>query len=245
MTATAGPDVDLDHLAGAAAPASCGAPVRQLRRYRDGGVGSVSSHLQVEEGYGPGMAPVPSVSAHLTGDGAKDALVVLSCTVGGDPRPDHLVLSTSGARPSLVFDLDGVQRQRYGVVRTLRAAAGGVRVEWTAFDSPRGPVTQYEGFLTWDGKTLVMNPRGPSQGPHAAQVTAGAFVTTDGNVRCVVHEGVAGCEAARVTWRPPAAPRGGTAGPAGTAPPSSSRQGLGAGPAPRPRRPTPPCSGRR
>lgn len=228
VTATRGADVNVADLASAAAPPSCGAPLRQLRGYRDDGArgnggpagqGQVASHLQVDDGYGPGMAPVPPVLTDLTGDGGRDALLVLSCTVGDQPQPDHLVLYTAGATPLAAFNLDGIQRQRYAVVRTLRAAAGGVRVEWTAFDAPQGPVTQYEGLLRWNGKALVMNPRGPSRGRHAADVTTGAFVTTDGNIRCLVHDSVAACEAAAVTWRPPPAPPGKDCGgrPYGTA----------------------------
>jgi len=213
--------VDVDAASIRSAPAACGLPVHHLSSHR-GSVGTTETTLQVTDGYAMGMPPVPPVETDVTGDGGLDLVGVLSCTVDGDPRPDTLVLYTGPATPAGSVGLDTVQKQKYGVVRDLRVVGGDVRVEWTAFDRADGPVTQYEATVSWRGDRLALVDQRRSSGPRRVTVSAGSFLTADGNVHCVVHDDVAWCDVARSTWTPPpspsASPRPSTAAsPSGTA----------------------------
>ncbi|GEM_PF-1795368 len=194
------PDVDLRAIR--SAPAACGLPVHHLSSYR-GSVGTTSTTLQVVDGYSAGMDPVPPVGADLTGDGGLDLVGVLSCTVDGNPVPDSLVLYTDTATPLASFDIGTVQRQKYAVVRALRTPGGEVRVEWTAFDSADAPVTQYEATLAWHDGALVLLDRRRSSGPRTVTVSEASFLTTDGNVHCVMNGDAVWCDVARSTWTPP------------------------------------------
>ena len=217
------PDVDLAAIR--SAPAACGLPVHHLSGYR-GSVGATETTLQVDDGYAMGMDPVPPVRADLTGDGGLDLVGVLSCTVDGSPKPDTLVLYTDTARPVAALDLGTARRARYAVVRALRVLGGDVRVEWTTFEDPQGPVTQNEATLGWRRGALVLLDQRRSSGPRRVEVSDATFLTADGNVHCVLHTDLAWCDVARSTWTPPPSPTTGTGdvgpGEGGASPTSTS-----------------------
>lgn len=221
---TRGVDVSLADIR--SAPAVCGVPEHHLSGYR-GHVGSTETTLQVTDGYALGMQPVEPVEVDVTGDGGLDLVGVISCTVDGAARPDSLVLYTGPATPVTSLDLGTVGREKLAVVRALRTPGGEVRVEWTGFDSPSAPGTQYEGTVEHRGGRLVIEDVRRSSGPRTIEVTDGAFMTADGNVHCTMHDDIAWCDVRTTTWRPPASPTSppgvsGTPTPVGTPTPSAA-----------------------
>lgn len=208
------PDVAPSDLRSTYAPSVCGAPEHRIRGYRGYGLDGIETHLQVTTGYDRGMPPVPPLLVDVDGDGSRDALVVLTCRVDGVAQPDHLVLYTAGPRPIGAVGLDPLQRQRHGAVRALRVEDGRIVVEWAAFEEPGAATTPYEAVVRYGQGRLSLEQAGRSGGPREVEVEAGAFVTPDGNVRCVVRSGVAWCSAASTTWRPSAPPAGSDCEPA-------------------------------
>ncbi|WP_168581594.1 hypothetical protein [Gephyromycinifex aptenodytis] len=208
------PDLRPQDLRSTYAPSVCGAPEHRIRGYRGVGLNGVGTHLQVLQGYTPDTPPVPPLLVDLDGDGARDALVVLSCEVAGVPGPDTLVLYTAGPRPIAVAGLDPLQRQRHAAVRSLRVRDAQIVVEWAGFDSAQGPVTPYEAVVTYVNGSLVLQQAGRSSGPHEVVVETGAFVTPDGNIRCVMQTGMSWCSARKTTWKPAVPPAGSSCEPA-------------------------------
>ncbi|GMA39455.1 hypothetical protein [Mobilicoccus caccae] len=214
------------------APAACGLPEHHLTGYKSRS-GDTHTVLQVTEGYNSQMAPVAPVRVDITGDGALDLVGVLSCTVAGQPRPDHLVLYTGPAMPAAALDLSTVQDEKLAVVRALRTVGGEVRVEWTGFDDPAGRGTQYQGTVSWTDGALTVEDEETASGPRTVTVDTGTFMTSDGNVHCVMHPTIAWCDVSQTTWRPPPSPAPTSPAPqTPTSVPSDTSTTTGAAPSP-------------
>lgn len=136
---------DLDRLASATAPASCGHEATRLVNYGADFGSDGFAGLARDGDAGP-------VTLDITGDGLQDAVAVLACSAGGVTHPETLVVYERG--PELagsVYLGDVGEPAEHGDVEALTVDGTVVQVQWLAYDGAGYGFRRYTADLAWAG----------------------------------------------------------------------------------------------